>query len=122
MILKGERNGFPHKNEIAMYLEEYAQYFQLPVQLQTEVLKIRKEEEIFELHTPTEVLQSKKLLSQQVVFSNRLFPQFQQIYHHMFFKYIHHNINHHHKFLRESTRSRWREFRNANCSRTCKNS
>ncbi len=60
MILKGERNGFPHKNEIAMYLEEYAQYFQLPVQLQTEVLKIRKEEEIFELHTPTEVLQSKK--------------------------------------------------------------
>ena len=84
MILKGERNGFPHKNEIAMYLEEYAQYFQLPVQLQTEVLKIRKEEEIFELHTPTEVLQSKKLLSQQVVFSNRLFPQFQQIYHHMF--------------------------------------
>lgn len=74
MILKGERNGFPHKNEIAMYLEEYAQYFQLPVQLQTEVLKIRKEEEIFELHTPTEVLQSKKLLSQQVVFSKLFIP------------------------------------------------
>ena len=45
MILKGGKNKFPHKNEIAMYLEEYAQYFQLPVQLQTEVLKIRKEKE-----------------------------------------------------------------------------
>ena len=26
-----------------------------------------------------------------MLFSNRLFPQFQQIYHHIFFKYIHHN-------------------------------
>lgn len=42
MILKGEKNEFPHKDEIAMYLEEYAQYFQLPVQLQTEVLKSKK--------------------------------------------------------------------------------
>ena len=101
MILKGEKNEFPHKNEIAMYLEEYAQYFQLPVQLQTEVIKIRKEEEIFELHTPTEILQSKKLLSHQVVFSNRTSPHFHNIFHRMFIKYIHHNINHHHKFLRE---------------------
>ena len=39
MILKGERNGFPHKDEIATYLEEYARHFQLPIQLQTKVLK-----------------------------------------------------------------------------------
>lgn len=38
-ILKGARNEFPHKDEIATYLEEYARHFQLPVQLQTEVLK-----------------------------------------------------------------------------------
>lgn len=101
MALIGEKNEFPYKDEIATYLEEYARHFQLPVQLQTEVLKIKKEKEIFELHTPTEILQTKKLLSHQVLFSNRLFPQFQQIYHHIFFKYIHHNINHHHKFLRE---------------------
>ena len=94
------KNEFPYKDEIATYLEEYARHFQLPIQLQTKVFKIKKERDIFELHTPTEILQTKKLLSQQVVFSNRLFPQFQQIYHHMFFKYIHHNINHHHKFLR----------------------
>lgn len=74
MILKGEGNGFPHKDEIAMYLEEYAQYFQLPVQLQTKVLKIRKEEEIFELHTPTEVLQSKKVNYRIRWFSATVYP------------------------------------------------
>lgn len=78
MILKGERNGFPHKNEIAMYLEEYAQYFRLPVQLQTEVLKIRKEEEIFELHTPTEVLQSKKVIIASGGFQQPYIPSFSQ--------------------------------------------
>ena len=44
MILKGEGNGFPCKDKIAIYLEEYARYFQLPVQLQTQVLKIKKRE------------------------------------------------------------------------------
>lgn len=60
MTLIGEKNEFPCKDEIATYLEEYARHFQLPVQLQTEVLKIKKEKEIFELHTPTEILQTKK--------------------------------------------------------------
>lgn len=62
MALIGEKNEFPYKDEIATYLEEYARHFQLPVQLQTEVLKIKKEKEIFELHTPTEVLQTKKVI------------------------------------------------------------
>ncbi|MGG8380695.1 flavin-containing monooxygenase [Bacillus sp. R-CC1] len=62
MTLIGEKNEFPCKDEIATYLEEYARHFQLPVQLQTEVLKIKKEKEIFELHTPTEILQTKKVI------------------------------------------------------------
>lgn len=55
-----------------------------------------------------------------MVFSIHLFPRFQKIFHHIFFKYIHHNIDHHRKFHREGTCSRWRKFRNANRSRTCK--
>ncbi|UJA77456.1 NAD(P)/FAD-dependent oxidoreductase [Bacillus cereus] len=62
MALIGEKNEFPYKDEIATYLEEYARHFQLPVQLQTEVLKIRKEKGIFELHTSTEILQTKKVI------------------------------------------------------------
>ena len=71
MVVKGEGKGFPHKDEIATYLEEYARRFKLPIQLQTEVFKIKKEKDIFELHTPKEILQSKRLLSQQVAFSDR---------------------------------------------------
>lgn len=78
MILKGEKNEFPHKDEIAMYLEEYAQYFQLPVQLQTEVLKIKKEKEIFELHTPTEILQTKKVIIASGGFQEPYIPSFSQ--------------------------------------------
>lgn len=45
MALIGEKDEFPYKDEIATYLEEYARHFQLPVQLQTEVLKIKKRKE-----------------------------------------------------------------------------
>ncbi len=55
-----KKNEFPYKDEIATYLEEYARHFQLPIQLQTKVFKIKKERDIFELHTPTEILQTKK--------------------------------------------------------------
>jgi putative flavoprotein involved in K+ transport len=101
MALLGEKNGFPYKDEVANYLEEYARYFQLSVQLQTEVLKIRKEKEIFELHTSTEILQSKKVIIATGGFQQPFIPSFHNIFHHIFFNYIHHNINHHHKFLRE---------------------
>ncbi|PEK41185.1 oxidoreductase [Bacillus toyonensis] len=78
MILKGEKNEFPHKDEITMYLEEYAQYFQLPVQLQTEVLKIKKEKDIFELHTSKEILQSKKVIIASGGFQQPFIPLFSQ--------------------------------------------
>ena len=84
MVVKGEGKGFPHKDEIATYLEEYARRFKLPIQLQTEVFKIKKEKDIFELHTPKEILQSKRLLSQQVAFSDRTSLHFHNIFHHIF--------------------------------------
>ena len=73
MALIGEKNEFPYKDEIATYLEEYARHFQLPVQLQTEVLKIKKEE-IFELHTPTEILQTKKVIIASGAFQQPFIP------------------------------------------------
>ncbi|HHT7237285.1 MULTISPECIES: flavin-containing monooxygenase [Bacillus] len=78
MILKGEGNEFPSKDEIATYLEEYATYFKLPVQLQTEVLKIKKEKEIFELHTPTEILHSKKVIIASGGFQQPFIPSFSE--------------------------------------------
>ncbi|TBX79421.1 oxidoreductase [Bacillus mycoides] len=78
MALIGEKNGFPYKDEIANYLEGYARHHKLPVQLQTEVLKIRKEKEIFELHTPTEILQSKKVIIASGGFQQPFIPSFSQ--------------------------------------------
>jgi len=78
MVVKGEGNGFPCKDEMATYLEEYARYFTLPVQLQTEVLKIKKENDIFELHTPTEILQSKKVVIATGGFQQPYIPSFSQ--------------------------------------------
>lgn len=78
MIVKGEGKGFPCKDEMATYLEEYARYFKLPVQLQTEVLKIKKEKEIFKLHTPTEILQAKKVVIATGGFQQPYIPSFSQ--------------------------------------------
>ncbi|EOO47602.1 flavoprotein [Bacillus cereus BAG1X2-3] len=84
MALIGEKNEFPYKDEIATYLEEYTIYFQLPVQLQTEVLKIKKEKEkekekeIFELHTPTEILQTKKVIIASGGFQHPCIPSFSE--------------------------------------------
>ncbi|MBJ8069877.1 NAD(P)-binding domain-containing protein [Bacillus cereus] len=78
MTLIGEKNGFPYKDEIANYLEGYARHYKLPVQVQTEVLKIRKEKEVFELHTPTEILQSKKVIIASGGFQQPFIPSFSQ--------------------------------------------
>jgi hypothetical protein len=37
MALMGDQNGYPTKDEIADYLEDYAQKYELPVHLNTEV-------------------------------------------------------------------------------------
>lgn len=100
MVVKGEGKGFPCKDEMATYLEEYARRFKLPIQLQTEVFKIKKKEIYSNYILLQKFYKRKKLLSQQVAFSDRTSPHFHNIFHRMFFKYIHHNINHHHKFLR----------------------
>jgi putative flavoprotein involved in K+ transport len=47
MALKGDPNGYPTKDEIADYLEDYAQKFELPIHLNTEVISLQKEDEIF---------------------------------------------------------------------------
>lgn len=43
MVLKGDPNGYPTKDEIADYLEDYAQKFELPIHLNTEVISLQKE-------------------------------------------------------------------------------
>lgn len=51
MLLSGDQNGYPTKDEVADYLYEYSRKFNLPVKLNTEIIKIVKNEGIFHVFT-----------------------------------------------------------------------
>ncbi|WP_374719766.1 flavin-containing monooxygenase [Parageobacillus toebii] len=51
MALMGDQNGYPTKDEIADYLEDYAQKYELPVHLNTEVISLHKENGTFKVTT-----------------------------------------------------------------------
>ncbi|MFK2826723.1 NAD(P)/FAD-dependent oxidoreductase [Bacillus sp. B190/17] len=51
LILKGDPQGFPTKDEIANYLKVYAESFQLPIQLKTEVTRVQKKDSAFYIET-----------------------------------------------------------------------
>src|SRR5215204_1098025 len=46
----GDPEGYPTRDEVSEYLERYAETFDLPVELNSEVHELRAEEERFALH------------------------------------------------------------------------
>ncbi|KGR73634.1 flavin-containing monooxygenase [Ureibacillus manganicus] len=74
--LKGEAHGFPTKNEIVRYLKEYATEFKLPIQLQTEVIKVQHKQGIFYIETNQGVIHSKNLISATGAFQTPRIPAF----------------------------------------------
>ncbi len=42
MTLEGEEQGFPNKDEIAAYLQKYAERFEIPIHFHTEVINVSK--------------------------------------------------------------------------------
>lgn len=56
------RNSFPTKDEVADYLETYAQKFKLPVQLNLKVNKLSRNHDGFELETSSGILKSKRVV------------------------------------------------------------
>lgn len=49
--LSGDEQGFPTKDEIASYLKKYVETFELPVQLNEEVMLVTKQGDPFIIHT-----------------------------------------------------------------------
>jgi putative flavoprotein involved in K+ transport len=62
LTLKGEEKQYPTKDEISDYLSVYANTFSHPIQLNTSVTKLVKEEDDFILHTTQGKLQSKNVI------------------------------------------------------------
>ncbi|MFD1849687.1 flavin-containing monooxygenase [Oceanobacillus bengalensis] len=49
--LNGDPDGFPSKDEISQYLKVYAQSFKLPIKYNTNVISVRKKNDIFHIST-----------------------------------------------------------------------
>lgn len=62
MEMEGDKHGFPTKDEMADYLKKYAQKFDLPIQLGTEVINVVKQKDIFLIKTSKEELIAKNLV------------------------------------------------------------
>ncbi|QED49430.1 flavin-containing monooxygenase [Cytobacillus dafuensis] len=62
LALKGNGHEFPTKDEIANYLENYAKHFSLPLQLETDVNKIKEEEGFYSIYTNKGTILSKQVV------------------------------------------------------------
>ncbi|QSB48715.1 flavin-containing monooxygenase [Parageobacillus toebii] len=76
MALKGDPNGYPTKDEIADYLEDYAQKFELPIHLNTEVISLQKENEIFRVTTNNSNYVAEKVVVATGPFQKPYIPPF----------------------------------------------
>ncbi|MCP3740365.1 flavin-containing monooxygenase [Rossellomorea sp. BNER] len=74
----GESHGLPTKDEIATYLQRYAETFHLPIKLKSEVIQVTKEGDIFSITTNVGVLQSKAIVVATGPFQKKLIPEVSQ--------------------------------------------
>ncbi|MDM5188080.1 NAD(P)/FAD-dependent oxidoreductase [Bacillus sp. DX4.1] len=78
MKLEGEGNEFPTKDEIADYLETYANHLSLPVQVETTVHKVQKIGNTFEVSTNKGVFLSKHVIIASGAFQKPFIPSISQ--------------------------------------------
>ncbi|MGG3449972.1 flavin-containing monooxygenase [Domibacillus aminovorans] len=74
--LTGDQQGFPMKDEIANYLADYANRFDLPVQSKTEVLSVRKEMGRFYIKTEDHEYEAENIIVASGPFQKPNIPLF----------------------------------------------
>lgn len=62
LSFEGEEHGFPTKNEIVNYLKPYVNHFNLPIKLETEVMKVQQTDYGFYVETSQGTLKSKNVV------------------------------------------------------------
>lgn len=62
LIFEGESQGFPTKIEVANYLKKYATTFNLPIEFETEIVKVSKSKNVFYVETNQGLYKSKNLI------------------------------------------------------------
>ena len=89
--MKGPRQEYPSKDEVADYLAKFASYHSLPTQLNTTVTKVTKVEHGFKIETSKEVILAKNIVIQLARFKNHRSHTLQGTYPIKYFKSIQHN-------------------------------
>lgn len=74
--LDGDPDGFPDKNEISLYLQQYADHFQLPIHFDTEVVSVHKEQETFIITSKQGTYQARRLIIATGPFQHPNIPVF----------------------------------------------
>lgn len=74
--LEGDAQGLPTKEEIALYLETYAAKFKLPIQLETEVLKVAHKNDVFSVETNKGILTARNIVIATGPFHHKYIPHF----------------------------------------------
>lgn len=76
--LSGDRNGFPTKDEIAQYLLEYVEKFNLPIRFNTTVLSLAKDNGVYSVVTDKGKLEAKQIVVAAGPFQQPNVPSFSQ--------------------------------------------
>lgn len=77
LSLNGEEHVYPTKDEIANYLTQYAEYFALPIQLETKIISVSKNPNSgYKVITSKGNLESRNIIVATGPFQNPLIPTF----------------------------------------------
>ncbi|MGG3573991.1 NAD(P)/FAD-dependent oxidoreductase [Bacillus gobiensis] len=72
--MSGDQEGYPSKNEMADYLEQYVSHFDLPVKTNTPVIKVEKKDDIFIITTNQGNIQSTQVIIASGAFQKPFIP------------------------------------------------
>lgn len=76
LILEGNQEGYPTKDEISEYLSLYAKCFSLPVQLNTYIMKLEERDHLYVLTTSQGEFQSRNVVIATGPFQQPIIPEF----------------------------------------------
>ncbi len=74
--MKGPRQGYPTKDEVADYLAKYASYHSLPIQLNTIVTSVKEVGDGFKIETSKETIRAKNIVIATGPFQEPSIPSF----------------------------------------------
>ena len=72
--MNGSSDGFPTKDEMGDYLEQYTTHFGLPVKLNTNVIKIKKNRETFKVETNQGIIEANQVVIASGAFQKPFIP------------------------------------------------